>query len=117
MLNALLSHFKSRPSAEETECRRSFPRRRHDACICIINGHPYAVENWSMGGVLIRGNARMLKENEDIDITLKFRVHKGVLCIDQPARVLRRSRHKTALIFPVISEENRHQFMHILERL
>ncbi len=117
MFRTLLSHLKTRSKNDEIIMQRDFARRYNDACICVINDQAYPVENWSMGGMLIHADGQLFSVGRAIDITLKFRLQKGIMEITQRAHIVRKSKNKVALKFLSLTKQNNQKFQIILDDL
>lgn len=79
--------------------KRMHERRDMDGCICVFDGKPLPVENWSLGGALLRADGRLFAEGQNIDITLRFKIRDHVINISHQALIIRRSREHIAIRF------------------
>lgn len=95
--------------------RRIYQRRANDLCVSVIDGKLFPVENWSMGGLLLAGDARMFGVNQFLDLTLKFRLREQILDITQKARIVRKSEDKFALEFMDIPASVKSKLQHVID--
>ncbi|MEM7679501.1 MAG: PilZ domain-containing protein [Pseudomonadota bacterium] len=117
MFNALLSYIQKAPQNDEIISRRRSPRRENDACICIVNGMPHPVENWSLGGVLIAADGRFFEERRNHHIILKFRLMRGILEIDLKATAVRVSRNRVAFAFRSLDKAAHNKFQQVIKNI
>ena len=99
MFGRLFSNLQPDNHAESVTTRRRYPRRSCDQCVTIINETTYPVDNWSMGGLLIYGDSRQFGVNDEIDVTLRFKLQDRVLDVPNKARVVRKSEDRVAFQF------------------
>ncbi len=100
---------------ESPQHRRIHPRRGNDLCVSVINGKLFPVENWSMGGMLLAGDARLFGLNQMIDLTLKFRLREQIIDIGQKARIVRKSEDKFALEFLDVPAAIKNKFQMVID--
>lgn len=115
MFRNLLSNLQKSSQNDEIISQRRFPRRENDPCICLINGQPYPVENWSLGGLLVHADGRLFETSSKIEVELKFRLTKGILDIRHTAKVVRKSRNKVALEFTPLTQTVQDKFQTVIE--
>jgi len=95
--------------------RRRYERRSTDRCISMINGKNHPVINWSQGGVLVTGDTRMFGKDDEVDITMKFKLQDKIIDVPHKARVVRKSMDKVALEFKPLTRQVRNKFQTIIE--
>lgn len=117
MFNTLLSFIQKAPKNDALVTQRRSPRRAHDTCICIIGDKPYPVENWSIGGALIIADGRLFEVGAMLDVTLKFKVNKGILEVTNSARIIRKSNNKIAIAFDYSLKDSQAKFERIIRSL
>ena len=103
MLDSFLSTLRASASNDPDVTRRRAPRRAEDRCVVMVCGQTFPVENWSFGGVLLHGDDRMFGANQDIDLTLKFKLRNKIVDVTHRARVIRKGNQKIALQFETIT--------------
>lgn len=99
---------------EPESIRRSHPRREMDQCVTVINGNIYPVQNWSMGGVLIRADDRLFGVNDEIAMTIKFKLNDRVTDVTHVGRVLRKNAGQVAFQFAPLTRKTRNDFQHVV---
>lgn len=115
MFNALLSAVKSQPQNDQIITKRRHPRRHADKCVAVINDKIYPVENWSMGGILISADSRPFAVDNEIDVTLKFRLREKIVDIEHKARVVRKTKDRVAFEFLPLSEQIKNSFQNVID--
>ena len=95
--------------------RRQYPRRSQDVCVCEINGQPYPVVNWSLGGILLQVDERLFAVDQDLYFTLKFKVGMHILDITHKARVVRKTPGHIALKFHTLPTFRRKQLQSVIK--
>ena len=103
MLNGLRTFLHKSASNDADLTRRRYPRRETDRCVLLIEGRAFPVENWSFGGALFAGDDRVFSTDENVTITLKFRLNSGLLEVPQKGRVVRKGNQKIAVRFESIT--------------
>ncbi|HQX26617.1 MAG TPA: PilZ domain-containing protein [Alphaproteobacteria bacterium] len=116
MFESLLSKLKGETdSALQEAKRRIFERRSADHCVSVIEGKTYPVENWSPGGVLIYGDSRPFGINDEIAVTLKFRLRNEVIDVPHKAKVIRKSYDKVAFKFAPLTQQIKKSFQAVVD--
>lgn len=110
----LFSHLKAKNNNHEHAIKRRHSRREADRCVVIINNNVYPVQNWSMGGTLIRADERLFGMNDEVAVTLKFKLGETIKDISQLAQVVRKSRGRIAFQFPPLSQKSRRTFQQVI---
>ncbi len=101
--------------AETGTHRRHHDRRSVDHCVGVISGKTYPVENWSPGGLMIYGDSRSFSINEEVDVSLKFRLRSDVLDIPHKAKVVRKSHDKVAFQFLPLTAQIKRNFQSVVD--
>lgn len=94
MLQALLSSLKTSTSNDEQTTKRTHLRRGVDCCVAVIHGRTFPVENWSLGGVLLQTDERLFGKEQDIDLTVKFKLRNNIVDISHKGTVVRKTNGK-----------------------
>ncbi len=116
MFNKWLSTIKSNSHAsKEEQARRKFSRRRCDKCVTVINGKTYPVEDWSLGGLLLYTDSRAFGLNDEIDLTVKFRLRNEVLDLRHKAHVVRKNSNHVALEFAPLTDPVKNGFQSVVD--
>lgn len=116
MFETLLSKLKGEPEDLSGEIhRRRHQRRNSDHCVGVIEGKTYPVENWSPGGVLIYGDSRPFGLNDEIDVTIKFRLRNDVIDVPHKAKVIRKSYDKVAFEFFPLTQQIKKSFQTVVD--
>jgi hypothetical protein len=116
IFESLIAKLKSGMEASRNDVsRRRHTRRESDHCVGVIGGKTYPVENWSPGGVLIYGDSRAFSLNDEIDVTLKFRMRNDVLDVPHKAKVIRKSHDKVAFKFSPLTAQIRKNFQTVVD--
>lgn len=116
MFETFFSKLKLEPdAAAEVAHRRRHERRASDHCVGVISGKTYPVENWSPGGVLIYGDSRPFALNEEVDVTLKFRLRNDVIDVPHKAKVVRKSYDKVAFQFFPLTQQIKKSFQSVVD--
>lgn len=103
------------PEKNQDHARRKHPRRSSDSCVSVIGGKVYPVENWSYGGLLVRADDRLFGVNEEMDITVKFKLRDDVLDIPHKAKIVRKAPNKIALQFTPVSKKIQNAFDRVID--
>lgn len=109
------SQLQTDSAKTDAQTRRSHERRKCDQCVSIIDGKMYPVVDWSMGGFQITGDEKNFGLNQDLDITLKFRLNNSILDVPHQARVVRKSKGKIAFEFAPLTRNTRHSFQAVID--
>jgi hypothetical protein len=116
MFESLISKLKGEPSAAVDDAtRRRHARREADHCVGVIEGKTYPVENWSPGGVLIYGDSRPFALNDEVDVTIKFRLRSDVIDVPHTAKVIRKSHDKVAFEFAPLTQQIKKSFQSVVD--
>lgn len=115
MFGTLFSNLQADNTNEPEITRRRFSRRRCDQCVSVINGQPYPVEDWSMGGLMLNGDSRIFGVDETLDVTLKFKLQDQIIDVDHKARVIRKTADKIALEFAPLSRDIRSNLQNVVD--
>jgi hypothetical protein len=115
MFANLFSSLRAENNNEEFAVRRKFSRRGADHCISVINGQPYPVENWSLGGLLIQADERIFSVNDELSITMKFKLSQKIVDIPHKARVVRKARNKIAFEFKPLTRAIQNNFQSVID--
>lgn len=105
MFGRLFSNLQPDNHNKSVTSRRRYARRSCDQCVTIINEKTYPVDNWSMGGLLMYGDGRIFAVNDEIDVTLRFKLQDRVLDIPNKARVVRKHDDKVAFQFTALPKK------------
>lgn len=103
------------PTEDDGASRRRSERRSCDRCVSVIGGKTYPVENWSLGGLQIYGDPRPFGVNEEIDVTMKFKLRNDIIAVPHKARVVRKAHDKVAFEFLPISRQIRNRFQSVVD--
>ena len=95
--------------------KRKYERRESDQCVAEIDGKTYPVMNWSKGGALIFMDERLLAENDNLNVQLKFHIQDRIVPITNTARVIRKSNHRVAVEFQDTNDSTRQQFQMVID--
>ena len=115
MFGRLFASLKAENNNEPESARRRYARRECDTCVSIINGKTYPVENWSLGGVLVSADEREFGVDEDVQVTMKFKLRDDVLDVPHAGRVVRKAQNKIALEFKPLSKQIRGNFQNVVD--
>ncbi len=115
MFETLFSSLRKQGSNENAETRRKFLRRSCDKCVGVINDQTYPVEDWSLGGLLIRGDARAFSLENEVDVTIKFKLRNDMLDIAHKGRIVRKTQDKIALEFLPLPRQTRNSFQNVVD--
>ncbi|MEZ5814983.1 MAG: PilZ domain-containing protein [Alphaproteobacteria bacterium] len=115
MFARLFSSLKADNSNEPSAARRKYSRRDCDRCVSVINGKTYPVENWSLGGVLLSADEREFSEQDEMNITLKFKLRDNIIDVPHAARVIRKGRNKIAFEFRPLTQQIRSNFQNVVD--
>lgn len=117
MFGKILSTFKASPAEKEqgSKVRRLHPRRSGDACVSVVGGKVYPVENWSYGGVLLSADDRLFSVDQELDLTMKFKLRGEVLDIPHKGQIVRKTPNKIALQFAPLSKKIQTAFQQVVD--
>lgn len=108
-------------SKEDTNAdRRDADRRNSDPCVSVIRGKSYQVENWSLGGMLLSSKETQNETpdfdlNENIELTLKFKLGEALMNVDHQGSIVRKSDQKVAVHFSPLTKAIRQKFQHVID--
>lgn len=115
MFGKFLSSFSLRGQETDSESNRSYPRRKGDQCVSIIDGKIYPVEDWSVGGFLIAADDRVFGVEQEFDVTMKFRLRNSILDIPHKAKVVRKAQNRVALEFSPMTQKIKTGFQQVID--
>lgn len=115
MFGKFFSALQGHRSNENMLTRRHFSRRRCDKCVSMIGEKLYPVEDWSPGGILIRGDGRAFNTGSEIDVTMKFKLRNDMLDIPHRARVIRKTQDKVAFEFLPLPRQIHRNFQSVID--
>ena len=118
MFSRLFSRFLSQDNQREkpeSSTRRLYPRRETDTCVIMIDERLYPVENWSLGGFLIYGDSRAFSLNDEVDLTMKFKLRDDLMDVEHKAKVVRKNNNKVAFEFRPLSQKIRKAFQSVID--
>lgn len=115
MLQTFLSSLRSMSSNDKEASRRRHPRRKVDRCVAVICGQAFPVEDWSPGGVQIAADDRLFSTNQDMELTIKFKLRNTILDIAHRGRVVRKSNQKVAFEFDPLPQSIRRAFQQVID--
>ena len=95
--------------------RRRHARRDCDQCITVVDGKPYPVVDWSMGGLQIVGDDRRFGVNEEHDVTMKFKLSNTLIEVPHRAKVVRKSRERIAFQFTPLTDKTLNAFKNVID--
>lgn len=114
MFATLLDVVKNEPDYDVTHKRRH-PRRETDKCVIEINGQPHPVMNWSIGGVLIQADSRSFGMDNEIDMTMKFKLRDKIIDVNHRGRVVRKTNDSVAFEFLPVSDQIKRNFQNVID--
>jgi len=115
MLQTLLSSLKADASNDSDTTKRRFPRRDVDRCVASIHGRTFPVENWSLGGVLLNADERLFGKDQDIEVTIKFKLRNNILDVNHRGSVIRKTNGKVAIRFEPLSQTIKRQMQQVID--
>lgn len=118
MLHTLLSSLRagaSNDTAERQANVRRHPRRDVDRCVAVIHGRTFPVENWSLGGVLLVADERLFGKEQEIDLTIKFKLRNNLLDIPVKGTVIRKGLGMVAIKFEPFTQIINRQFQQVID--
>lgn len=114
MFKGLFSALRS--SATDTPAsRRRHLRRGSDRCVAVVNGTTYPIENWSLGGVLLSGDERFFAVDQELPLTLKFKLRNAIINLDHRGRIVRKAGGRIAVEFIPLSDSIRRGFQQVID--
>ena len=93
---------------------RKHPRRSGDYAMCVINGQPYPIENWSMGGAFVFADGRLFSVGDGMDITLRFKIRGQIINIKHHGVVVRKAKDGIAVQFDPLTQNTHHKMQNIV---
>lgn len=115
MFAGFFSSFLANDSHHPVKARRHYPRRDCDHCVTLIDGRAYPLENWSLGGAQIRADERAFAIDEEIAVTLKFKLSQKILEATIRARIVRKCRGKVAFEFAPLTQQIKNSFQSVID--
>ncbi len=115
ILGKLIPSLDSDNERTETVSKRRYARRAGDHCVCVIDGKIYPVDNWSLGGFLIAADDRQFGINQNIDVTMKFKLRDTILDVPHKASVVRKSQGRVGLEFLPMSKKVKTSFQQVVD--
>lgn len=115
MLANLINTMVTSVSNDKEATRRRHPRRNVDRCVAVVCGQTFPVEDWSLGGVQLRGDERLFGQSQDLDVTMKFRLRSTIIDVDVKGKVVRRTRGSVAIQFEPLAHMIRRAFHQVID--
>ncbi len=115
MLGNFFTTLKKQPDNDQIITRRRYSRRECDRVVSVIDGKTYPVENWSLGGLQIAGDERLFGIDQNMDITVKFKLRNDILNVSQKAHVVRKARNKISFEFAPLNQRVRQNFQQVVD--
>ena len=115
MFARLIGSLKADNNNDKETVRRRYTRRDCDRCVSVVGDKIYPVENWSLGGVLINADERDFGVNDEINMTMKFKLRDNVVDVPHAARVIRKSSNKIAFEFKPLTQQIRGNFQNVVD--
>lgn len=115
MFGTLFSALRTQPKNDLFETKRAHERRQNDKCVVVINGKTYPVLNWSLGGLMIHADSRPFVEDNEVNVTLRFKLRNDIIDITQRARVVRKTRDRVAFQFEPLTKDIRRKFQSVID--
>ena len=115
MLETILDTLKISASNDDFDSRRASERREMDNCVGIIDGKTYPIQNWSNGGVMLTGDARLFGMNDVKEIIMKFKLAERVIDVPHRGRVLRKGNNEFVLEFSPLTESVDNKFKMVID--
>ncbi len=115
MLQTLLSSLEAGTSNDAQATKRRHPRRDVDRCVAAIHGRTFPVENWSLGGLLLAADERLFGKEQDIDLTVKFKLRNNIVDVSHRGTVVRKNNGKVAIRFEPLSQTITRQFQQVID--
>ncbi len=115
MFKTLFSTQRKQKGNDAIKTKRRFARRASDKCVGVINGKIYPVENWSVGGLMINGDSRPFGIDNEIDVTMKFKLRDRVMDVPHKARVVRKTQDKIAFEFLPLTKQIHNNFQNVVD--
>lgn len=117
MKNTVGNDLHSSKTLEEHEgySKRKYTRRICDTCASTVNGQSFPIVDWSLGGMQVSGDVRTFSLDDEVDITLKFKLSDDVLNIPHKAKIVRKSNEKLGLQFTPLTKSVRDDLQNVVD--
>lgn len=115
MFETFFSALRGDAVNDTADTRRRFSRRSCDRCVSVIGGKTYPVENWSLGGLMVYGDPRPFGVDDEIDVTMKFKLRNDIMAVPHKARVVRKSHDRVAMEFLPLTRQIRNRFQNVVD--
>ena len=115
MLKTFINYIQGHPSNDDAITRRRYTRRSCDVCVAVIDGKTYPTQDWSLGGLLIYGDARPFALDGKQDVLLKFKLQDKVIEVKHQAKVVRKSLNNIAFEFEPLTAQIRKYFQNVVD--
>lgn len=115
MFGRLFASLKADNNNEPHAARRRYTRRDCDKCVTVINGKTYPVENWSLGGLMINSDEREFGVNDEVGMTMRFRLRDDIIDVPHKGRVVRKGSNKVAFEFRPLTQQIRSNFQNVVD--
>jgi hypothetical protein len=115
MFGNFFSGLKADNSNDTYAARRKYSRREADHCITVIEGKSYPVENWSLGGLMIQADERVFGVDDEVNVTMKFKMSQKIIDVPHRARVVRKARNRIAFEFKPLTQQIKNNFQNVVD--
>ncbi len=115
LFETLIASLTGTDDTPEPSTRRKHTRRNCDKCVGEIDGQNFPVENWSMGGALVYADSRLFSMDQEVDITLKFKLRDTILDVAHRARIVRRGFNQIGVEFLPLSRKIQNAFQNVID--
>ena len=115
MFGTFFTQLMGETASDNAATRRRYSRRSCDRVVTVIGGKTFPVENWSLGGLQIYGDPRPFGVNEEVDVTMKFKLRSDIIAVPHKARVIRKAHDKVAFEFLPITRQIRNRFQSVVD--
>ena len=115
LFKTLFSILREQRGNDVVSTRRQSTRRIRDKCVSVINKKTYPVENWSTGGLMIYGDSRPFGIDNDINVTMKFKLYDRIIDVSHKARVIRKTHDNVAFEFLPLTRQIRSNFQNVVD--
>jgi hypothetical protein len=95
--------------------KRASERRDCDHCVSVIDGKTYPVKNWSKGGLQIFGDSTTFAVNDEVSVTLKFKLRGAIVDVPHKARVVRKTQDRVSFQFRPITRQMQKIFQSVVD--
>lgn len=117
MFGNMVSNLLKRPVNDPLVTKRRHARHNAPGCVSMIGKKLYPVQDWSVGGVLINADGRLFGIDNELDITVKFKLRDDILEIPHRGRVVRKTRDKVAFEFLPLTQTLQTKFQRVIDDL